>query len=70
MVGFRLLTVLGVMAALAGFTSLAQAEDDGGKKKHHAIKNLLRINAALMILFLSDTYEGSVHDKRIADATR
>jgi hypothetical protein len=36
MVGFRLLTVLGVMAALAGFTSLAQAEDGGGKKKHHA----------------------------------
>jgi hypothetical protein len=23
-----------------------------------------------MILFLSDTYEGSVHDKRIADSTR
>jgi hypothetical protein len=35
MVGFRLLTVLGVMTALAGFTSLAQA--DGGKKKHHAV---------------------------------
>jgi len=28
------------------------------------------INAALMILFLSDTYEGSIHDKRIADSTR
>jgi hypothetical protein len=28
------------------------------------------INAALLILFLSDTYEGSVHDKRIADSTR
>jgi hypothetical protein len=27
------------------------------------------INAALLILFLSDTYEGSVHDKRIADTT-
>lgn len=27
------------------------------------------INAALFILFLSDTYEGSVHDKRIADHT-
>ena len=27
------------------------------------------VNAALLILFLSDTYEGSAHDKRIADAT-
>lgn len=33
------------------------------------MKNLLLINAALLILFLSDTYEGSVHDKRIADTT-
>jgi hypothetical protein len=30
---------------------------------------VLLINAALLILFLSDTYEGSAHDKRIADAT-
>ena len=33
------------------------------------MKNLLLVNAALLILFLSDTYEGSAHDKRIADAT-
>ena len=33
------------------------------------MKNVLLINAALMILFLSDTYAGSVHDKRIADTT-
>jgi DDE superfamily endonuclease len=33
------------------------------------VKNLLLVNAALLILFLSDTYEGSAHDKRIADAT-
>jgi DDE superfamily endonuclease len=32
------------------------------------VKNVLLINA-LVILFLSDTYEGSVHDKSIADAT-
>jgi len=32
------------------------------------VKNVLLINA-LLILFLSDTYEGSVHDKPIADAT-
>jgi hypothetical protein len=30
---------------------------------------VLLINTALIILFLSDTYEGSAHDKRIADAT-
>jgi hypothetical protein len=30
---------------------------------------VLLINAALTILFLSDTYPGSTHDTRIADAT-
>ncbi len=30
---------------------------------------MLLINAALTILFLSDTYAGSTHDKRIAEAT-
>jgi hypothetical protein len=40
-----------------------------GKKKGHRVKNLLLVNAALLILFLSDTYEGSAHDKRIADTT-
>jgi hypothetical protein len=33
------------------------------------VKNVLLINAALMILFLSDTHAGSPHDKRIAEAT-
>lgn len=33
------------------------------------MKNVLLVNAELTILFLSDTYEGSAHDKRIADAT-
>lgn len=33
------------------------------------MKNLLLINAVVTILFLSDTYEGRVHDKRIADET-
>ena len=40
-----------------------------GKKKYHTVKNVLLINAALTILFLSETYAGSTHDKRIADAT-
>jgi hypothetical protein len=33
------------------------------------VKNVLLVNAALTILFLSKTYAGSTHDKRIADAT-
>ena len=33
------------------------------------MKNVLLINAVLTILFLSDTYAGSTHDKRIAEAT-
>jgi hypothetical protein len=33
------------------------------------VKNVLLVNAPLTILFLSDTYGGHVHDKRIADAT-
>jgi hypothetical protein len=33
------------------------------------VKNVLLINAALTILFLSETYPGSTHDKRIAEAT-
>lgn len=33
------------------------------------MKNILLINAALLILFLSDTHAGSMHDKRIADGT-
>ena len=40
-----------------------------GKKKDHTVKNVLLVNALLLILFLSDTYGGSTHDKRIADAT-
>jgi hypothetical protein len=33
------------------------------------VKNVWLINAALTILFLSETYAGSTHNKRIADAT-
>ena len=33
------------------------------------MKNVLLVNAPLTILFLSETYGGRVHDKRIADAT-
>jgi DDE superfamily endonuclease len=33
------------------------------------VKNVLLINAMLTILCLSETYAGSTHDKRIAEAT-
>jgi DDE superfamily endonuclease len=33
------------------------------------VKHVLPINAAPTIFFLSDTYAGSTHDKRIAEAT-
>jgi len=33
------------------------------------VKNILLVNAPLTILFLSDTWGGRVHEKRIADAT-
>ncbi len=39
------------------------------KKKDHTVKKVLLVNALLIILFLSDTYGGRVHDKPIADAT-
>jgi hypothetical protein len=32
------------------------------------VKDVLLIDAALTILFLSETYAGSTHDKRIAEA--
>jgi hypothetical protein len=33
------------------------------------VKNILLVNAPLMILFLSETAGGRVHDKRLAEAT-
>lgn len=33
------------------------------------MKNVLLVNTPLTILFLSDTYGGRVHDKRIVEAT-
>src|SRR5205823_10237416 len=47
----------------------AQTECYSGKKKDHTVKNVLLVNALLIILFLSDTYGGRSHDKRIAEAT-
>lgn len=36
-------------------------------KKSHTIKNVVLVGKHKKILYLSETYEGSVHDKKIAD---
>jgi len=41
-----------------------------GKKKRHTLKNVLIVDEFGAIHFLSDTYEGRVHDKCIADEAR
>ena len=45
---------------------LEQTRGYRGKKTCHTVKHVLLINAVLTILFLSDTYGGRTHDKRIA----
>src|SRR4029453_1100350 len=50
-------------------TGSAQTACYSGKKKDHTVKNVLVVNARLLILFLSDTYGGRTHDKPIVDAT-
>src|SRR5712691_11538984 len=46
-----------------------QTECYSGKTKDHTVKNVLLLNALRIILFLSDTYGGRIHDKWIAEAT-
>src|SRR5690349_11872434 len=46
-----------------------QTQCYSGKKKDHTVKNILLVNAVLLIVFLSETVRGRVHDKRIAEAT-
>ena len=46
-----------------------QKECYSGKKRDHTVKNVLLVNALLIIRFLSDTYGGRVHDLRVAEAT-
>ena len=38
-----------------------------GKKKQHSLKNNILINAESKVIFLTQTFEGRMHDKRIAD---
>ncbi len=44
-----------------------QKEFYSGKKKRHTVKNNLLTEPCQYILYLSDTYEGTVHDKKICD---
>ena len=46
-----------------------QTDCYSGKKKDHTVKNVLLVNALLVILFLSDTHGGRTHDLRIAETT-
>src|SRR4030095_3685447 len=46
-----------------------QKESYSGKKKDNTVKNVLLVNALLVILFLSDTHGGRTHDLPIAEAT-
>ncbi|WP_277483283.1 transposase [Catalinimonas alkaloidigena] len=44
-----------------------QKHEYSGKKKAHTVTNNLIVDQQDQILFLSSTYPGSVHDKRLAD---
>lgn len=44
-----------------------QKEYYSGKKKQHSVKNNVISDDTAKILFISDTYEGKVHDKKISD---
>jgi hypothetical protein len=44
-----------------------QEENYSGKKKKHTVKNAIVINALCVILFVSLTHAGRVHDKTLAD---
>ena len=47
----------------------AQKAYYSGKKKQHTLKNNVMINTDSKVVFLTSSYEGRVHDKRIADLT-
>jgi hypothetical protein len=41
----------------------AQREKYSGKKKKHTVKNAVIISCCCMVLFVSQTFHGSVHDR-------
>jgi len=56
-------------ASSAPKTLLNRKQVIAGRKKNNTVKNVLLVNALLVILFLSDTHGGRTHDLRIAEAT-
>ena len=56
-------------ASSAPKTLLNRPRVRAGKKKDHTVKNVLLVNALLVILFLSDPHGYRVHDLRIAETT-
>jgi hypothetical protein len=44
-----------------------QKEKYSGKKKMHSVKNAVIATACCLIIYVSATFSGKVHDKRIAD---
>ena len=47
----------------------AQQAHYSGKKKQHTVKNNLLMNVNSKVVLLTPSYEGRLHDKRIADMT-
>ena len=45
----------------------AQKAHYSGKKKQHTVKNNILVNSESKVVYLTPTYEGRTHDKRIAD---
>ena len=56
-------------ASSAPRTLLNRPRAIAAREKDHTVKNVLLVNALLVILLLSDTHGGRVHDLRIAEAT-
>jgi hypothetical protein len=46
-----------------------QASKYSGKKKRHTLKNAVLINCCCLVLYVSPTFAGRVHDKKIADVS-
>jgi len=64
-----LVGLMGPNARSSAQSPQEQQEYDSGKKKGHTLKNLLVINEAGHICFLSYTCEGKASDKSIAELT-
>jgi hypothetical protein len=45
-----------------------QKENYSGKKKKHTVKNAITVTACCLIIYVSKTFPGKVHDKTVADS--